>query len=74
MPIDLGDLASMFRHQRGQERLGSLDPLELPKELRQRCTVIPPAQQCLKRMLVGIERSEAVDAKQGRKKQRLKAV
>src|SRR5882672_4938009 len=72
--IDISDRGRLGRYQGGQQRLGSTHAFKLPQKLTQRGTVIPPAKEGYKRMLMGIERGESVDAKQRRKKQRLKAV
>ncbi len=48
------------------------DTLELPKEWRQGRALIAATEQGGERMLVGIERGEPVDAKEGGKKQGLK--
>ena len=72
VPIDIGDPTGLVRHQRGQQRRCSINAFELSQKLTQRGAVIAPAKQRLERMLVGIKRGEALDAKQGRKKQGLK--
>ena len=73
MPIDLGDLALLRRHQRRHQRRGGIDALELPQKLTECRALISPAHECLERMLLGIQGGECVDAEQGRKKQRLQA-
>lgn len=73
MTIDVGKLPDLLGHQRRSQRPSSIDALELPKELRQRGTGIPPAQQRLQRMLVGIECRQGLDPQQGCNHQRLEA-
>jgi hypothetical protein len=72
VPIDIGDLTGLVRHQRGPQRRCSINAFELSQKLTQRGAVIAAAQQRLERLLMGIKRREALNAKQGRKKQSLK--
>ena len=73
VPIDIDDWARLGRYQRGQQDLGGTHTFKLSQKLTQRRAVIAPAKERCERMLMGIERAEAVDATQRRKKQRLKA-
>ena len=69
MPIDIGDLTSLVRHQRRQQRRCSANAFELSQKLTQRGTVIALAKQRLERLLMGVKRREGLNAKQRRKKQ-----
>jgi hypothetical protein len=73
MPIAIEALARLVYSQCRHQGLGGTDARKVPKQLLQRCAVIPPAQSCAQRMLMRINRGESIDAHQGRKKQRLKA-
>ena len=74
MPINIRDLASLGRYQRGHEDLIGPDALQLSKELRQGGALIAATEQRGERMLARIKLGELLDAKEGGKKEGLKTV